>query len=138
MKHLAYIFILLGTCLLMSCSKEDFVTNSFIGTYSISVIQNVVWGNDSGTINDNGTLHITMISNNKVQLKGYITTQGVIRGKALYLEGNKVSDKEGNITTSYGVATLDGNILTFTAYQTGELSGYSYRNTSYFTAIKQN
>ena len=51
-------------------------------------------------------LYILQWYNNKVQLKGYITTQGVIRGESLYLEGNKVSDKEGHITTSYRVATL--------------------------------
>ena len=51
-------------------------------------------------------LYILQWYNNKVQLKGYITTQGVIRGESLYLESNKVSDKEGHITTSYRVATL--------------------------------
>ena len=127
-----------------SCSKSGLDTDdadAFVGTYNVSVVENVVWGYDSGTINDNGTFIITKLSANRVQVTGYITTQGEVTGSQLYLEGGNYSDSSGYFSTSYGVGTLVGNVLTFTANQTGQLASngilYPYRNTSYFTAIKQ-
>ena len=113
-----------------------------MGTYNVSVVENVVWGYDSGTLNDNGTFVISKLSANRIQVRGYISTEGEVVGSMVYFEGSKSSDSEGYFTTSYGPGTLSGNVLTFTANQTGQLASngvlYPYRNSSYFTAIKRN
>ena len=71
-RLLCYITILICTSI-CSCTKMDTSNNrddadAFIGTYSITIVEDVVWGNDSGTLNDNGTLQIKKTSANKVQL----------------------------------------------------------------------
>ena len=135
------LILLLSICLFASCSFGNLDVSSFVGTYTVSVVENAEWGYDSGVINDNGTFTITKTFANRVQVSGYITTQGTVSGSNLYLEGNQSMDNTGYITTSYGVGTLSGNVLTFTAYQTGQLKAsngiqYPYRSTGYFTAIK--
>ncbi|HIS23447.1 MAG TPA: hypothetical protein IAC09_08415 [Candidatus Cryptobacteroides intestinipullorum] len=145
MKHsFSFFLAALSLTLLSSCTKveSDDPADDFVGTYNVSVIENVVWGYDSGTLNDNGTFIISKLSANRVQVRGYISTEGEVVGSMVYFEGSKSSDSEGYFTTSYGPGTLSGNVLTFTANQTGQLASngvlYPYRNTSYFTAIKQN
>lgn len=145
MKHLFYLTLFSCCALLNSCSGDNIEiddADAFIGVYSVSVIENVVWGSGSGTINDNGMIRITKLSANRVQINGYINTQAEISGTYIFLEGNTNSDNTGQyLTTSYGKGTLNGNILTFTANQTGQLASngilYPYRNTSYFTAIRK-
>ena len=144
MKHLFYFVLFLCFALLNSCSNDNTEiddADAFVGVYSVSVIENVVWGSGSGTINDNGMIRITKLSANRVQINGYIDTQAEISGTYIFLEGGKYSDSSGYFTTSYGRGTLDGNVLTFTANQTGQLASngvlYPYRNTSYFTAIRK-
>lgn len=139
-----YLFILAGAILLNSCSKiESDDAETFVGTYNVSVIENVVWGNDSGTLNDNGTIVISKLSANRVSVRGYISTEGEVNGSSLFLEGTSFSDSYGYLTVSFGEGTLSGNVLTFSAVQTGQLSTtpngtrYPFRNVSYFTAIKQ-
>lgn len=144
MKQFLSIFSIACILLFTSCSKGTLGVDdadAFVGNYSVSVIENVVWGYDSGTLNDNGTFVITKLSANRVQVRGYIWAEGEVVGASLYLEGSSSSDSAGYFTTSYGVGNLNGNVLTFTANQTGQLASngvmYPYRNTSYFTAIKQ-
>ena len=139
-----YLFILAGAILLNSCSKiESDDAATFVGTYNVSVIENVVWGNDSGTLNDNGTIVRSKLSANRVSVRGYISTEGKVNGSSLFLEGTSFSDSYGYLTVSFGEGTLSGNVLTFSAVQTGQLSTtsngtrYPFRNVSYFTAIKQ-
>ena len=139
-----YLFILAGAILLNSCSKiEPDDAEAFVGTYNVSVIENVVWGNDSGTLNDNGTIVISKLSANRVSVRGYISTEGEVNGSSLFLEGTSSSDSYGYLTVSFGEGMLSGNVLTFSAVQTGQLSTtpngtrYPFRNVSFFTAIKQ-
>ncbi len=62
MKPLRYII----SCLLIiftfvSCGKtenQEEQADKFVGIYSISVVEHIVWGNDSGIINKNETLTI--------------------------------------------------------------------------------
>lgn len=145
MKHSLSLFLgVLSLTLSFSCTKieSDDPADAFVGTYNVSVVENVVWGYDSGTLNDNGTFMISKLSANRVQVRGYISTEGEIVGSMIYFEGSKSYGSEGYFTTSYGPGTLSGNVLTFTANQTGQLASngvlYPYRNSSYFTAIKQN
>ncbi len=140
------VILLCSICLsVSSCSKvkKEDDADAFVGTYNISVIENSVWGNDSGTINDKGTLIISKVSATKVRLYGFISTLGEVTGNNIYLEAEHNSDSAGYIDVAYGPGTLSGNVLTFTSNMTGKLrspsSGilYPFRANSYFTAIKQ-
>ncbi len=138
--------ILLGFTLI-SCEKTKELeddADAFVGTYSASVVDHVVWGYDSGTINNNGTLTIKKISSTKVQVYGMgIYTTGEVSGSMIQLEGTYASDSAGYFTTSFGMGYLSGNILRFTANRTGKLASssngvlYPYRSTLDYTAIKQ-
>ena len=141
MKKIFYLFLVTTLLSLTSCSNNGMDdADAFVGYYTLSVIEDVVLGNDKGTLNDNGVIMITKISENKVKITGYITSEGEVSGSLLYIKGGYYSDESGYFTTSYGKGKLDGNILTFTANQTGQLKYngiyYPYRNSSYFTAIK--
>ena len=66
MKRLLLLLPLLAF-MFSSCSKDentstDNCADRFVGTYAVSVIEQVVWGNDSGTLTDTGTLIISKIS----------------------------------------------------------------------------
>ena len=150
LKHFFYFTLFFCFTLLNSCSENNIGisennisiddADAFVGVYSVSIVENIIWGNSSGTINDNGTIRITKLSANRVQIDGYISTQAEISGTSIFLKGSTYSDDTGYFTTSYGTGTLNKNILTFTAYQTGQLASngtlYPYRNTSYFTATR--
>ena len=116
--------------------------DAFVGEYNVSVVENVVWGGDSGTINDNGVIYIYKVSSDRIRVRGYIATEGSVVGNSVYFEGTNSSDSSGYITTSFGVGNLNGNVLTFTANQTGQLAYngvmFPYRGTASFTAIKTN
>lgn len=134
--------IIQAILLVSSCSKmSPDSADAFVGIYSASVIENVVWGYDSGTINDNGTLFITKLSANRVKVSGFLSTEGEVVGSYVYFEGESSYDSTGHLTISYSQGILSGNVLTFTVNMTGELASngvlYPFRSTGYFTAIKQ-
>ena len=145
-RLLCYITILICTSI-CSCTQMDTSNNrddadAFIGTYSITIVEDVVWGNDSGTLNDNGTLQIKKISANKVQLiSEFIYEQADVVGNNIYIPGDTFSDNAGYYTRSYSNGTLNGNVLSITRYHTGKLASYGilypYRSTAYITAVKQ-
>ena len=117
------------TLTISSCSKEGdaFIDNradKVLGTYSISVIEHVVWGNDSGTLTDTGTLTISKISETQVEARGFFNCFGEIANDAIYFKSIRPSDSAGYMTTSFGPATLSGNVLTMTATSTGQLRQY--------------
>lgn len=121
MKDLKYlIFFFVVSILIASCSPDqgDYNVEEFIGTYSVIVTEQMTWGNNSVMTTDSGILTISKISANSVQLSGYISTTGSVLGSMLYLNPSKTSDSSGNIIT-YSPAILNGNILTFTANQSG-------------------
>lgn len=142
MKKIFYLVLISFSFIVTSCSENGGIddADAFVGNYTLSVVEDVVWGNVAGSINDNGFLTISKISENKVKINGYIVAEGEVIGKYLYIKGDNYSDSYGYFSTSYGEGKLKGNVLTFTAYQTGQLADngilYPYRNTSYFTAIK--
>ena len=139
------LLFLLSTFLLYSCSgildKED-DADAFVGTYNVSVVEHVVWGNDSGTLTNTGTLMITKLSATRVQTSGFFRTQGEVTGKTVYFEAMHSSDSEGYTDDVFGPGTLNGNVLTVTGNSTGQLKYngklYPYRRTAEITAIKQN
>ena len=65
----------------ISCNKEipHDDADDFVGTYKASVIDNVRWGGDSGTVTDTGTIYITKLSATRVKALGYINTDGEAR-----------------------------------------------------------
>ena len=123
-----------------SCSKED-EADAFLGTYSVSTIDNVTWGGSSGTLTDNGTMTITKLSSNRVQLSGYISTFGEVVGKNLYLESTTSSSSSGSLTFVFGTGTLNGNVLIFSTTTTGRMiyNGvyYPYNSIAQHTCIRQ-
>lgn len=128
----------------ISCSMEINNTDdadAFVGTYTLTIVESVVWGGDSGTLNDNGTLRIEKISSNKVQIiSEFIYEQADVVGNMIYIPGGSFSDSAGYYTRSYSHGVLTGNVLTFTRYHTGKLASYGvmfpYSSTATFTAIK--
>lgn len=127
----------------ISCSLEALKDDSddFVGTYKASVIENVRWGSDSGTLTPTGTFYISKVSANRVQVTGYINTYGEVNGKTVYFESMYDSDSEGYITTVFQQGILNGNVLTFSTTSTGQLKYngkmYPYSATSSWTAIRQ-
>ena len=127
----------------ISCSPEALKDDAddFVGTYKASVIENVRWGSDSGTLTPTGTFYISKVSANRVQVTGYINTYGEVNGKTVYFESMYDSDSEGYITTVFQQGILNGNVLTFSTTSTGQLKYngkmYPYSATSSWTAIRQ-
>lgn len=116
-----------------------------LGTYSVTVEENVFWGGDSGTIYDNGTITITKIDKNRVQLRGLISTQGtLVDGELgeLDLEPQYNKDNYGYITTTYTRALFGGGILTIWSEASGQLATtpndtqYPYSSLCYFEGRK--
>ena len=107
--------IILSAFFAISCSpdalKDD--ADDFVGTYKASVIENVRWGSDSGTLTPTGTFYISKVSANRVKVTGYINTYGEVSGKTAYFESMYSSDSEGYITTVFQQGILNGNVLTF-------------------------
>ena len=139
------LFLTLCTLIISSCSgklvKED-DADAFVGVYNVSVVEHVVWGNDSGTLTNTGTLTITKVSANRIQTNGFFKTQGEVTGKTVYFEAMHTSDSEGYTDDVFGPGTLNGNVLTVTGNSTGQLKYngvlYPYRRTAEITAIKKN
>lgn len=135
--------IFLSALFAISCSpdalKDD--ADNFVGTYKASVIENVRWGSDSGTLTPTGTFYISKVSANRVKVTGYINTYGEVNGKTVYFESMYSSDSEGYITTVFQQGILNGNVLTFSTTSTGQLKYngkmYPYSATSSWTAIRQ-
>ena len=146
MKHIRFYVAAFFCCLfIISCSdKIDVISDdadAFVGTYSISIVEHVVWGNDSGTLNDNGTLIIEKVSANKVKLiSEFIYETADVVGSMIYIPGDTFSDSAGYYTRSYSNGMLNGHIITVTRYHTGKLASYGvlypYRSTAQITAVK--
>ena len=126
-----------------SCSPDSFKDDAddFVGTYKASVIENVRWGSDGGTLTPTGTFYISKVSASRVKVSGYIDTYGEVNGKTVYFESMYDSDSEGYITTVFQQGILNGNVLTFSTTSTGQLKYngkmYPYSASSSWTAIKQ-
>lgn len=142
MKRIILATFMCLACLFLgnSCNKEDYA-DDYVGIYNVSVVENVTWGNSSGTLTDSGVLSITKVSGSRVKLSGFISTYGEVTGSSIYLESSTASDASGTITTVFGTGILSGNVLSLSATSTGQLksNGVFYPFTSFdrFTCIKQ-
>ena len=137
--------IIIASCLLFvafatSCSKMD-NAEEFVGTYNVSTVEHVTWGNDSGSLTDTGVLTITKVSKNRVKTSGYFSTEGEISGNNVYFESISASDSYGHTTTVFDKGTLNGNVLSFTCTSSGQLAYngvlYPYYSTAQMTCIRQ-
>ena len=140
MKKLTIALCILLLAFATSCTKED-NAEAFVGTYNVSTVEHVTWGNDSGSLTDTGVLTITKVSNNRVRTSGYFTTEGEISGKIVYFESMSSSDSYGHTTTVFGTGTLNGNVLSFTCTSSGQIAYqgvmYPYYSTAQMTCIRQ-
>lgn len=140
MKKLIIVLCALFLASMTSCSKDG-NAEAFVGTYSVSTVEQVTWGNDSGTLTDTGVLSITKISKNRVKTSGYFSTEGEISGNNVYFESISASDSYGNTTTVFGTGSLNGNVLTFTCTSSGQLAYhgvlYPYYSNAQMTCIRQ-
>ena len=123
-----------------SCSKDG-NADAFVGTYNVSTVENVTWGNDSGSLTDTGVLTIVKVSKNRVRTSGYFSTEGEVNGNNVYFESMSASDSYGHTTTVFGTGTLNGNVLFFTCTSSGQLAYngvlYPYYSTAQMTCIRQ-
>ena len=129
----------------VSCSKESFYkpedADAFVGTYSYTSMESVVWGYDSGTFKENGILTITKISSNKVKVVGkFIYDEADVVTSTIYLPDDYFSDNAGYYKRTFSHGKLTGNQLTFIMYRDGELASngrlYPYHSTTSFIATK--
>ena len=133
---------MLSICVVLNtaCTKED-DADAFVGTYSVSTIENATWGGFSTTLTDNGTLRITKVSDNRVHVSGYFNTYGSAVGNCLYLESYTTSDSSGSLTIVFGTASLNGTVITLSSTTSGSLKyqgiSYPFHATSRHTCIKQ-
>ena len=145
MKRILIFIVAIMCCgVLASCEKEEGIGSmeDLLGTYDVTVEDYVIWGRDSGTIHDKGTITITKIDKNRVQLRGLISTKGTLNDGKLYLDSTTNTDSYGYITRTYDSALFGGGILTIFSYATGRLSTtpngtqYSYSSSCYFEGRK--
>ena len=143
-RHFSYYPVFFIALLFSACTsslnKED-DADAFVGTYAISEVEQVKWGNDSGTLTDTGTLFIYKISANRVQASGYFRTQGEVVGNIVYFEATHNEGSEGYIDSVFGPGVLTGNVLTITGTSTGKLRSngvlYPWSRTAQITGIKE-
>lgn len=138
MKKLLLLSYVVLIVLASSCTKTG-NADAFVGRYSVSTIENVTWGNDSGTITDNGNIVITKVNSSRIQVSGYFNTFGEVSGNNLYLES--LNSDGGNLITVFDTGTLNGNVLVLPSTTTGRLpyNGvyYPYYASTRMTCIKQ-
>ena len=151
MKRFLHFFIaaVISCCFGISCEKNDVggkpeigSMEDLLGTYSVTVEDYVIWGLDDGIIHDKGTITITKIDKNRVQLRGLISTKGTLVNGKLYLDSTTITDNYGYITRTYDSALFGGGILTIFSYATGQLAStpngtrYPYKSSCYFEGRK--
>ena len=118
-------------------SMED-----LLGTYSVTVEDYVIWGLDDGVIHDKGIITITQIDEDRVKLRGLISTTGRLVDGKLYLDSTTNTDSYGYITRKFDSALFGAGILAIFSKATGQLSTtpngtrYPYSSNCYFEGRK--
>ena len=128
MKKLIQILIIAVTCCCIGVSCEKYEDGKpkigsmedLLGTYNVTVEDYVIWGLDDGIIHDKGTITITQIDEDRVQLRGLISTKGRLKDGKLYLDSTTNTDSYGYITRTYDSALFGGGILTIFSKATGQ------------------
>ncbi|MBQ6869915.1 MAG: hypothetical protein IJO17_05565 [Alistipes sp.] len=146
MRKLLQFFIIavISCCVSTSCEKAGGIGSmeDLVGTYSVTVEENVVWGGYSETIHDKGIITIIRLDKNRVQLNGLISTQGELIDGKLYLNSKTDIDTYGYLTTNYNSVIFGAGILTIWSKTSGQLSTtpngtrYPFSNLCYFEGHK--
>ena len=146
MKNFFQIFIVATLCcsIFASCEKDSNIGSmaDLLGTYSVTVEDYVIWGADDGTIHDKGTITITQIDEDRVQLRGLISTKGELIDGNLYLDTETNIDSYGSLSTIYKSVLFGGGILTIWSETAGQLVStpngplYPYSSLCYFEGKK--
>ena len=137
-RYVLGILLMLCVGLNTACTKiENDEADAFVGTYTVSTVENVTWGGSSGMITDSGVLSISKLSANRVKISGYFNTYGNVIGSSIYLDSYTSADYTGTSTIVFGVGILEGNVITLTSTMNGVLDGYSFFATASHTCIKQ-
>ena len=143
MKPIRILTVLLTIILTFSsCIKDkEGDADQYVGIYKVSVVQNVTWGGSSSTLTDSGTITITKLSSNQIQVRGYFSTNGRVSGNTVYFESMSSSDEAGNINTVFDAGIYNGGIITVNATRTGQLRNngvlYPFTSIDRMTIIKQ-
>lgn len=131
--------MVLSAVLISACSNDDDDVD-FSGIYDVSIVENMVWGNSSGTLTKTGVLGIK-VAGSQATLEGILSTTGEIVGNTLYLKGTTEQDGAGYLTTTFDPATLTGNVLRFNTHQSGKLKSngvlFPFSSNAQFTCIKR-
>ena len=140
MKNLKIWLILMMLSFMVACSSNDDDYADFSGFYDVSVVENVMWGNTSGTLNKTGVIGIKVVGS-QATVEGFISTTGQIAGNILYLNGTTSQGGGEYLTTTFSPATLTGNVLSFIVYQSGKLKSngvlFPFSSNAQFTCIKK-
>ncbi len=131
--------MILSAVLISACSSDDDDVD-FSGIYDASVVENMVWGNTTGTITKTGVIGIK-VDGSQATVTGYIKTTGEVVGNTLYLKGTTDQGVGEYMTTTFEPATLTGNVLRFNTHQSGKLKSngvlFPYSSNAQFTCIKR-
>lgn len=151
MKRFLHFFIaaVISCCFGISCEKNEMgdkpqigSMEDLLGTYSVTVEDYVIWGLDDGVIHDKGIITITQIDEDRVKLRGLISTTGILVDGNLYLDSTTNTDSYGYITRKFDSALFGAGILTIFSKATGQLSTtpngtrYPYSSNCYFEGRK--
>ena len=146
MKRVLQFFTVAIICcnIFASCEKDSDIGSmeDLLGSYSVTVEENVFWGGDSGIIHDKGTITITRLDKNRVQLRGLISTKGELIDGKLYLDSETNTDSYGYLSTTYKSVIFGGGILTIWSETSGRLATtpngtlYPFSSSCYFEGRK--
>ena len=132
MKRILIFIVAIMCCsIFASCEKDSDIGSmkDLLGTYSVTVKEDVLWGADSGT-------------KDMVQLSGLISTHGTLIDGKLHLSPETNSDSYGFLTTTYTSVLFAGGILTIWSKVSGQLAinpngtRYPFSSLCYFEGRK--
>ncbi|MBQ6301292.1 MAG: hypothetical protein IJK75_02715 [Bacteroidales bacterium] len=132
MKKRFFLFLLLAVaCAISSCKGDDSLdpANTFVGAYSYEDSYQLSWGPSSGSYTDNGAFAINKVSHNKVDFSNPWKTTATVTGNQLTIDPVKESSSDGYVNYTFGTATFEAEVLTFTYQGSGSMKhvdGRSY------------
>ena len=87
--------------------------NSFVGVYSYRDRCLVTLGSSTEMKSLNGEFKLTKLSDNMVKLSGAWNTIGEVIGNTVSFRDDIQANNDGHMVYSFGVGTLEGDVLTF-------------------------
>ena len=103
--------------------------NTFVGAYSYEDSYQLSWGPSSASYTDNGAFAINKVSHNKVDFSNPWKTTATVTGNQLTIDPVKESSSDGYVNYTFGTATFEAEVLTFTYQGSGSMKhvdGRSY------------